>query len=575
MFIKEVKTKNKKTGKEYVKHVLVESIRRGKQVKPRTILNLGRLDLPRELWPQLAEELSMRLSGQSELKLPGVRVRKEVKEAADRAIEKYYLRKESMRRRREAEAKEKEDVIETRLDEINSTEHRSIGTEYVCDYIWRELKIEKLLKGLGFRRKDIELSEALVLGRLINPGSELATWEWLKNRSGLAEITGMELSKIGRNRFYKTGDLLLKNKEAIESHLQKQAEGLNSGKETVYLFDLTNFYFRGQCLGNSLCFRGKSKEKRNDCPLVSLGLVVNGEGFPIYSKIFPGNIGEPSTLERILKEMGLLEEGILSGMGITLAMDRGIATRENIEFIKSYGFSYVLITRGAMNSEYLTEFENYQKDKDFFEIEKNGYKIYVKKVTRKDGITEVLCVSEQRKKKEEGIRLRWQERATDDLANLQRSVRTKRPGTVKDISKIHIRIGRLCERYPGFNKYFRYEIIEDKERPGRAVDIKYEPVPVFDIDNEESDPLSGSYVIETTHSNKTAEEIWELYMTLNKVEKAFKSMKSDLGTRPVFHQTAERTEAHLFISVIAYHILCHIEWRLKQNLEGFYRYQPR
>lgn len=75
--------------------------------------------------------------------------------------------------------------------------------------------------------------------------------------------------------------------------------------------------------------------------------------------------------------------------------------------------------------------------------------------------------------------------------------------------------------------------------------------------------LTGCYVIETTHKQLGAEEIWNLYMTLTSVEGAFRALKTDLGLRPVYHQNAVRTEGHLFISVLAYHLLINIERRLR------------
>jgi len=163
------------------------------------------------------------------------------------------------------------------------------------------------------------------------------------------------------------------------------------------------------------------------------------------------------------------------------------------------------------------------------------------------------------------MKRRWIDHAMEDFARLQKSVRSKKRGSVRKTEKVAVRTGRLSERYPGLSKYFKWEIVKDPESPDLAVDLTYERIPVFDIESGELDPLSGTYVIESTHGDRSAEEIWRLYMTLTKVEKAFRSMKSDLGTRPIYHQKAIRTEAHLFISVIAFHLLCHIERALRSK----------
>jgi len=567
MFVKEIKTRNRKTGAVYVKHVLVESIRTDGKVRPRVIINLGRLDLPRDLWPQLAEELSARLTGQGHLDIPGVKTKKGVLTAADRAMDNHLLKAERQRKRSERVGREKNvdgNSVEVSLDKVTTTASRSFGPEQVCDHAWKSLKLPGLLNKLGFTPKEAALAEAVVCGRLVAPGSELSTWEWIRKRSSIGELTESPLDNVGRNAVYRVGDRLWEGKDALESHLRMLKEAGGPSKDALYLFDLTNFYFEGQSLGNALSARGKSKERRSDAPLVSLGLVVDSEGFPVMSEVFPGNISEPSTLEGVLSKMGFRDD-CLPGLNPTLAMDRGIATAENVEMLKAKGFPYVLITRGPRNSDYLDQFENRGDDPSFESFERDGYAVHLKKILHEDGTAEVLCVSDKKLAKEESMKRRWIDHAMEDFARLQKSVRSKKRGSVRKTEKVAVRIGRLSERYPGLSKYFKWEIVKDPKSPDLALDLTYERIPVFDIEGGALDPLSGTYVIESTHGEKSAEDIWRLYMTLTKVEKAFRSMKSDLGTRPIYHQKAIRTEAHLFISVMAFHLLCHIERSLRSK----------
>jgi len=563
MYIREVKTTNKKTSKVYVKHVLTESVRVNGSPRPRTVMHLGRLELPRDLWPQLAAELTARLTGQQKLDLPGIKIRKCVASTADQAMENFYLREEQHRRKLERKTTGQE-TLEIRVEDLAMTHSRSLGSELVCHHIWEELQLPKLLRTLGFNAMERSMGEAVVAGRLIAPGSELSTWRWIRKQSAIGELTEESLDKLGLNRLYNISDKLLSHKNEIERHLLKREKKLHPDRDMLYLFDLTNFHFEGQCLGNSFAHRGKSKQKRSDCPLVSLGLVVDSDSFPVSSKIFPGNVSEPQTLREILEQMGLLDEGF-SAMRPTLVMDRGIATVENIDLLKEYEFPYILITRGPRNKHYLNEFSNYKDDGEFETIERNGKQIHIKKVIKDDNTVEVLCISEGKRQKETAMKQRWTEHAAEDFASLQHSVRSENKGTVKTIDKIYERIGRLKERYSSLTKYFEYKVIENPERIGYALDIEYSQLTVFDTGNEETDPLSGSYVIETGLTEKNAQEIWQLYMTLTMVEAAFRSIKSDLGTRPFYHQGAERTEGHLFIAIMAYHLLCNIEYKMKQK----------
>lgn len=564
MYIREVKTTNKKTGKVYVKHVLSESVRVNGTPRPRTVMHLGRLDLSRELWPELAAELTARLSGQQSLGLPGIKIKKHVRTTADQAMKNFYLRTEQHRSQLERKTTDQE-TLEVKVEEVAMTQNRSLGPELVCHHTWNELKLPQLLERLGFDAMERSMAEAVVTGRLIAPGSELSTWKWIRKQSAIGELTEAALDKLGLNRLYRIGDKLLAHKNEIEEHFVKREEKLHPNRDTLYLFDLTNFHFEGQCLKNSLAHRGKSKQKRSDCPLVSLGLVVDSDGFPISSRIFPGNVSEPQTLREILEQMGLLDE-TFSAMRPTLVMDRGIATVENLALLKEYGFPYILIIRGPRNKYYLDQFNNYEKDEEFETIERNGKQIHIKKIQKDDNAVEILCISEGKRQKETAMKQRWIEHATEDFASLQRSVRSKKQGTVKTVDKTYERIGRLKERYPNLTKNFEYKIIEDTERIGYAVDIEYTQLTYFDSgENVASDPLSGSYVIETCFTEKSAQEIWQLYMTLTTVEAAFKSIKGDLGTRPFYHQGAERTEGHLFIAIMAYHLLCNIEYKMRQQ----------
>ena len=420
---------------------------------------------------------------------------------------------------------------------------------------------QKLAK-LGFTAKERSLAQAMVCARLIEPDSELATWEWIKNSSAIGELTEEALDNVGLNPVYKIGDKLLRHKQDIEKHLFDRESKLHPGRETLYLFDLTNFYFEGQSLGNSLAQYAKSKEKRDDCALVSLGLIVDSSGFPVTSEVFPGNIGEPGTLSELLQKMGYFDD-YLPGMQPTLVMDRGIATLGNIKLLKDNNIPYILITRGPRNAYYLDEFENNQSDTEFKAFTRNNKEIRIKEIRNADtSIVEILCVSEGRKEKEDAMSRRWTERASEDLASLQRSIRK---GSIKQTDKIYKKIGRFEERYANLSKYFAIELIEDTANPGCTSDMNFHESTIFDIDKNESNPLHGTYVIETTLQDKTPEDIWTLYMTLTRVEEAFRCMKSELGARPIYHHGAERTRGHLFISILAYHLLINIEYQLSRS----------
>jgi transposase len=517
-------------------------------------MQLGKLKLPKAYWELLTAELESRISGQCSLNLPDTKLPVKVKRAADAAMENFTI---CNARRVENRKTSLEDEVTVNLNNVSSSKHRSYGAEFVAHCIWDELKMPQKLNSLGFTANEKSLAEGIVAGRLIEPASELATREWFKNSSAIGELTEKLLDNVGLNPVYKIGDKLLQYKDEIEKHLFTQEKKLHPGRKALYLFDLTNFYFEGQALGNSMAKHGKSKEKRNNCPLVSLGLIVDSSGFPIASEVFPGNIREPKSLDEILERMGYFDD-YLPGLAPTLVMDRGIATKDNVKLLKEEDIQYILITRGPRNAAYLEEFEKHDSYPEFKKIIRNKKEIKIKRIDNEDaGITEILCVSEGKKEKENAIKRRWTERASEGIARLQNSIKK---GSVKQKNKILKKIGRLEERFAGLNKYFSIDLTDDKSRDGYVSELNFHEKPVFDIEEHDSDPLSGTYVIETGLKDKNAEEIWSLYITLTRVEEAFRCMKSDLGTRPVYHQIARRTRGHLFISVLA--LLINIEYKM-------------
>ena len=562
MFIRQTKTKNAKTGEVYIKHTLVESVRTASGPRQRTVMQLGRLSIPRKSWPILAAELERRIAGQGELDLSSIKCSDAVARAADQAMDKFSPR---VQRKAENIADEKTaDFATVDLNTATTSMSRSVGAEILVHDAWKLLEMPRILKDLGLDKAERSLAEAVVAARMIEPGSDLKAWHWIRNVSAIGELTEEPLEAAGRNRVYEIADRLCGLREQIETALRDGFGRLFPDEKQLFLFDLTNFYLEGQALGNSLAYHANSKERRNDCRLVSLALAVDSRGFPLFSRVHPGNIGEPATLKEVLDAAGLLNGESLPGFDTpTVVMDRGIATSANIEMLKNNGLKYIVVERGARSREYLEMFENAARDPGFTRIDRDGQSpVFVKKIETPDSDTvEVLCVSEGKRQKERAMALRWEERACEDVLKLQGSIRA---GNIKNKEKIQRKIGRLDERYSGFSKRFDVTLIPETENPERIRDLTFKRKPVFDIPDENENPLWGAYVMETPHTELEAEQIWKLYMTLTRVESAFRSLKTDLGTRPTFHQSAERTEAHLFISVLAYGVLACIEHRLRE-----------
>jgi len=571
MFIRESKTTNKKTGKIYIKHSLIESVRTERGPRQRVVMTLGRLSLDRSLWKSLAFALESYLNGEQEAE------HLDMFSLPQDLVEAIVFQRAAINSKRKVAAAVKDEPAKDKkpskmiqqidVNSINAVENRSLGPELVAHNAWELLGVEELLRDCGFNDKEIALSASVIWGWLINPGSDLATWRWLREKSSMSDFFEADISRIHKDKINGIADKLLKHKDTLESKLYQRQSDLFSKGDTVFLFDLTNFYFEGNADGNKLAHRGKSKEKRSQNTLVSLALIVDEHGFPVRSKVFEGNISEPKTLEEVLKECGLLDKSVKGELPFlpVLAMDRGIATKDNIAFVREKGFPFTVIERADKTKEFRKEFQSLE---GFTQIkDSKGQTIHLKRIGSK-----VLCMSEARAEKEQAMLDKKIKKACRQLNSLAKSVTKwhvtetagmavsdkkkskskKEPQTVSE--RFHESLGKIKKSCSCFDKLFAYQFDEKEGTFSYQV-----------VDDKEIAKLCGAYVIEYDKIDGSEEDIWRLYMTLNNVENAFRSMKSDLGTRPVYHHSAERTKAHLFLSILAYHMLRNIEYRYAEH----------
>ena len=563
MFIRENKTTNKKTGDVYIKHVLVEAVRINGEPRQRVVMGLGRLELHRREWKKLAHALECQLSGQLTLLEDND---KYIEDLALSLVSNNKLSRKLEILESGAEQSDPGNYVQIDLGSISTEKTRSIGAELACQDAWDLLRFDQILKDCGFTPNQRAVTKALIFGRLISPGSERHTVEWFQKRSALTEFPGCDITNLGKNKFYETGDKLFENKDRIEESLYHRQDSLFPMKgNTVFLYDLTNTYMEGSCLGNTLAKRAHCKSKRYDCPLIALSLVVRNDRTPVVSHIYKGNQGEPETMVDMLNRLETMFRYDSPQMVLekpTIIMDRGIATKDNVDLLRERGYQYTVVTREDQTVEYLEEFERARDT--FTRIDDLSHKhtaygdenhVYVKKISRDGESTcKVLCLSDGKAHKENAIATKKDSRYLADIEKLSRSIQK---GSIKNIEKIEAKLKNYSKKYKTTAGKYNVTLILNEQ--GKAQGIEISPKAA------EPNPLSGCYTIESTHIEMDAVEIWKLYMTQAHVESSFRAMKSELGMRPVYHQNDSRSAAHLFITVLAYHILSAIERRLAKH----------
>jgi len=210
----------------------------------------------------------------------------------------------------------------------------AINKEVIARF--NQLQLEQKLTALGFNGVDRAAALGSIIGRMLSPGSELHTHEWLQSCSALGECLDHDFGSTSLTRLYRVSDQLLKHQAALEGFLADQEQALFDLNRRIVLSDLTNTYFEGPCAGNPNAQFGRSKEKRSDCPLVTLGLVLDGDGFPLGSQVFPGNASEPATLKTMLE--GLQGKNPLASPNPVIILDAGIASADNIAWLVEHGY---------------------------------------------------------------------------------------------------------------------------------------------------------------------------------------------------------------------------------------------
>ena len=546
MFIRKVAHQNPKNRKAYYTYKLVESVRTARGPRQRDVLNLGvDFKLPQERWKELANCIEAIITGQRQL----FDYPQEIN-----ALAKKYAR--AIIRQQAAAVDAGEEVIsDYQTIDVNSVDNedaRTVGAEHVIYETIKELEIDQKLTSLGLTRFQTAVALGVVAGRMIVPGSERATHQWMQNMTALDELLGIDFSNVSSDSVYRASDLLLKNKDALEEHLRGTEGRLFSLQEKIILYDLTNTFFEGSGKFNPKArYGGNSKEKRNDCPLVTLGLVLDVQGFPKKSRIYEGNISEPKTLEAMIRALAGEDINDNCLFKPTIVLDAGIATEDNINWLRGQSYQYIVVSRKkkkAIPADVAMVAVKVDEKHDTVLV-----KAGLVENPQTDEL-ELYCHSLDKEKKEEGIKNKFQERFEAELLKARQGLDLK-SGT-KRYDKVIERVGRLKEKFKLVSHRYNVSIEKDSQTDN-ASNISWS--------RKKTENTSGVYCLRTNRKDLNEQQIWDIYTMLTDIEDAFRCMKSELGLRPIYHQKERRCDGHIFITTLAYHLLHTIRFKLRQR----------
>jgi transposase len=556
MFIKKTKKKDPTTGKEYSVFQLVESVRTEKGPRQRIVLHLGSLlKLKENEHKLLANRIEELLHGiQTILPYP-MEVEHLAQQYANQLLQEKFAKdgntSDGDKKPQNTHAKiSKAKIPDYQTIDVESIEQqnpRTVGAEHLLLHTARQLKIPEKLKQVGMSEKETALALGSIIGRAIHPSSERGTHRWLKRRSGLGELLDFEFDTTSCNHLYAISDKLLHCKMALENHLTETAQQMHQYRSTLLLYDLTNTYMEGQARANPKAKYGRSKEKRSDCPLVTLGLVVNEHGFAIRSSILSGNIGEASTLQDMIHALN----GTETCLRPIIVLDAGIASEENLAWLRAQKYPYIVSARqNAPSMELAQPLSNVENS--------TTSEVKIAPIQCDAGEEKwFYCESEAKAAASASIEVMLRERFEKELLKMANSL--IKPLGRKKYPKVLERLGRLKEKYKIISPY--YEVVVHPSDDGKkAVKIEWQYVP-----EKAEKKFSGHYFLRTYGVDQTAAETWKLYTSLTTIEDAFRFMKSSLGMRPIYHQKERRVDGHLWITLLAYHLIQTCLYQLKEQ----------
>ena len=588
MFIRRTQTRNRISGEPYITYRLVHSARVGNAIKQTTVLNLGsHFELARAQWPALAQRIDELVRGQRsmlEATLP-----QEVQAFAQRFAAQIIARTPALPSLGvaptartvaaaaasaqpaagcaasppgsppDSPASPSSDVGEVAryqevdLDSLELVDPRSVGVEHAALAAMRQCGLEDKLSELGLNRPQIAAAVGNIIGRMAQPGSELATHAWLRDTSALGELIDFDFQAMDLNRLYRASDVLYKHRQALQEHLFGKARSLFGLGQTITLYDLTKTYFEGVAAGVSKAKRGRSKDglanEGSDCPLVTLAMALDVSGFVRRVQFFAGNASEPATLKGMLT-------GLDATPGAPVGMDAGIAAQATLSWLREQGYHYVVVSKLRER-----QFDPSQAT----EVQSAGdVPIKLQRVQLDGDKGEVLlyCHSPAREEKDRAIDTAKASGLEAALAKLQASL-TKPKGkggkaSPQDVGTFMQRLGRAKQRFARAAQHYEITVATDSE--GKCVTaITW----VKRIKPGSAAAHPGVYCLRTTLVEQDNATLWRTYIMLTELESVFRSLKTDLGLRPVFHSIDRRVEGHLFISVLAYHFVHTLRLQLK------------
>lgn len=446
--------------------------------------------------------------------------------------------------------------VPVHLGKIRLERGRRFGDVWLGWTLWRALGLDTFCDAkMPHGREQVSwatMAAILVIARLCEPSSELHIAESWYQRTALEDLLGVPPELVNDDRLYRALDHLVEHKDTLQQHLVKRLGELFSLDYELLLYDVTSTYFEGQAARNPMAKRGHSRDHRSDCKQVCIALVVTREGMPLGYEVFDGNRVDVTTVEHIV---GTMEERYGKAQRIWV-MDRGMTSADNVSWLQHTGRRYLI---GASKQE-LKRFAGELLDARDWNVVREG--VEAKLCQGPDGCeTFVLVRSVERQRKEQAMHERFAQRIEAGLASLGRRIDAARKPLER--SPIERQIGRLLGKNSRAAGRYVVRLVDD---PSHAATLRLEWARRTEWDDW-SRHSEGCYVLRTNVTDWTTDALWKTYIQLTEAEAAFRIHKTELSLRPIWHQRADRVQAHILVCFLAYVLWKSLEqWQKRAGL---------
>ena len=442
------------------------------------------------------------------------------------------------------------DSLQVKLSQLQLRRARPFGNCWLACDLWGQLGLDRFWQDrLPDGREAIsweKVLQLLVVNRLIDPGSELRVHRHWFLASAMDELLGVDFAVAEKDRLYRCLDRLLEHKQELFVWLRQKWADLFQADFEVLLYDLTSTYFEGEMEENPKARRGYSRDGRPDCLQVVIALVITTDGFPLAYEVMNGNTADCTTLRGFLDKI----EQTYGKAKRMWVMDRGIPTEAILAEMRDPGrqISYLVGTPKSRIKKHEQKWLDlpWRKVRDAVEV----------KLFEQDGETYVLAKSEGRQAKEIAMRRKRIARLLRKLRAMRRSLPARdqllmRLGAAKtDAGRAFgfVQIQIPAAGQPVTRESFRFLVDKTKLKDAELRD--------------------GHYLLRSNLTDADPAVLWTRYVQLTQIESVFRSLKSELGIRPIFHRLEHRVDAHILIAFLAYSLQVSLKHRLLIHAPG-------